>query len=116
MLGLHTYRGPQAPLLAPVGHQSDTLKLAQTNRIPALTEARQEQNCFLDDRSEQPQIHDLSDASPRYMRESGQLGVVRYIASLDQVFEPNRQCHQPGHTRDSAALQCGFILGVRLTN
>src|SRR5262245_609813 len=68
---------PQLTLTLPIRFQGDRLKICQLDRIMSRKRPRQEEDVFLDVRGQAGQVHDLADACPADLTQSGQRGQVR---------------------------------------
>ena len=65
---------PQITLTLPIRFQGDWLKICQLDRIMSPKRPRQEKDDFLDVRGQAGQVHDLADACPADLTQSGQSG------------------------------------------
>ena len=63
---------PQLTLTLPIRLQGDLLKVGQLNGIMACKRPRQEEDVFLDVGGQAGQVHDLADACPADLTQSGQ--------------------------------------------
>src|SRR5262249_19358065 len=86
------------------------------NGIMACKRPRQEENVFLDVRGQAGQVHDLADACPADLTQSGQRGQVRNHVVTQERVELERQGHEPRYTRDAARFWSLWLalIGFRL--
>src|SRR5262249_45235202 len=77
---------------------------------------RQEEDVFLDVRGQAGQVHDLADACPADLTQSGQCGQVRNHVVTQERVELERQGYEPRYPRDAARLWslCLALIGFRL--
>src|ERR1017187_2076441 len=91
---VHTVRDllKQAPLLVPVDAADDG---PQVSLIEALDEW-QEEDLFLNLRSQVEQLHDLCHTGPRHSAEAGQFRIIANRSIPQQLLKPDGERHQPG--------------------
>ena len=104
VLGLHP-RGnllPKQPLLGPLGLGDYGTDVSFDDRSPALADARQVKNGFLNVGSQIQHVHDLRHSGPRDVSQFGELGLVGNGARFQEPIEAYGQCHQTRHARQAS--------------
>lgn len=96
---------PEPPLLPPVENHSYRPDRMLADRVAAALDEWQVQECLLNVWGQVEQVHDLRDACPGDMAQSGELSVIGHGAVAEQTIEPNRQRHQPRDPRHSAGAR-----------
>lgn len=104
MTGAHRRQQPppHPPLHAPFQARRDPPHLPFLDRVPSFHRGLQEQDRLLDVRGKIQQVHDLRGPGPRDVTEPGDVGVVLDVTLLEEIFEANRQGHEPADPRDAA--------------
>jgi hypothetical protein len=88
-------------LCPPIGLGGNRPKPVLSNGIAPFLDARQEEQGFLDVWSQVQQVHDLRDPRSRDLPEPGELSLIGYCTSAQEVIEPDGQRHElryPLHT------------------
>ena len=93
---------PRSSLLTPVEDSGDGLQLGEPNRVAESFAGEQEQNLLLNIRSQQEQVHDLSDASPADVAQLRQLAVVDNPSGSNEALHADGECHEAGNSGNVA--------------